>query len=46
MRHESLMQRLQQLRGALELARLVGHWRLARRIEAQIDAAQRDVEAE
>ncbi len=45
-RHELLTRRLQQLYGALELARLLEYGRLARRIEAQVDACRRDLEAE
>jgi hypothetical protein len=45
-RHQLLTRRLQQLYGALELARLLEYSRLARRIEAQVDACRRDLEAE
>jgi hypothetical protein len=37
-RHSRLTARLEQLYGALELARLLGYWRLAQRIETHIDA--------
>jgi hypothetical protein len=45
-RHQLLMRRLYQLYGALEMARLLHHSRLARRIETQIDACRRDIEAD
>jgi hypothetical protein len=45
-RYQLLTHRLQQLYGALELARLLEHRGLARRIEAQVDACRRDIEAE
>jgi hypothetical protein len=37
---------LYQLYGALELARLFEYGRLARRIETQVDACRRDIEAD
>jgi hypothetical protein len=45
-RHKLLTRRLHQLYGALELARLLEHGRLARRIETQVDACRRDIEAD
>jgi hypothetical protein len=45
-RHELLTRRLQQLYGALELARLFEYGRIARRIEAQVDACRRNIEAD
>lgn len=45
-RHELLNRRHQQLAGALELARLLQFGRLARRIETQIDACRRNIDAE
>jgi hypothetical protein len=45
-RHQLLTRRLQQLYGALELARLFEYGRLARRIETQVGACRRDIEAE
>jgi hypothetical protein len=45
-RHQLLMRRSYQLYGALELARLFEYGRLARRIETQIDACRRDIEAD
>jgi hypothetical protein len=40
------MRRLYELYGALELARLLHHGTLARRIETQVDACRRDIEAD
>jgi HPt (histidine-containing phosphotransfer) domain-containing protein len=45
-RHQLLTRRLHQLYGALELARLLEHSRLARRIETQVDACRRNIEAD
>ncbi len=45
-RHQLLTRRLYQLYGALELARLLEYGRLARRIETQVDACRRDIEAD
>jgi hypothetical protein len=45
-RHQLLTQRLHQLYGALELARLFGFRHLARGIETQSDTCRRDIEAE
>jgi HPt (histidine-containing phosphotransfer) domain-containing protein len=45
-RHQLLTRRLHQLYGALEMARLLEHGRLARRIETQVDACRRDIEAD
>jgi hypothetical protein len=45
-RHQLLTRRLYQLYGALELARLLEHSRLARRIETQVDACRRNIEAD
>jgi hypothetical protein len=45
-RHQLLTRRLYQLYGALELARLFEYGRLARRLETQVDACRRDIEAE
>ncbi len=45
-RHQLLARRLYQLYGALELARLLEHSRLARRIETQVDACRRNIEAD
>jgi hypothetical protein len=45
-RHQLLTRRLYQLYGALELARLFEYRRLARRIETQVDACRRDIEAD
>jgi HPt (histidine-containing phosphotransfer) domain-containing protein len=45
-RHQLLTRRLHQLYGALELARLFEYGRLARRIETQVDACRRDIEAD
>jgi hypothetical protein len=45
-RHLLLTRRLYQLYGALELARLLHHGTLARRIETQIDTCRRDIEAD
>jgi len=45
-RHQLLTRRLYQLYGALELARLFEYSRLARRIETQVDACRRDIEAD
>jgi hypothetical protein len=45
-RHQLLMRRLYELYGALELARLLHHGTLARRIETQVDACRRDIEAD
>jgi uncharacterized protein YciW len=45
-RHQLLTRRLHQLYGALELARLLEYGRLARRIETQVDACRRDIEAD
>ncbi len=45
-RHQFLTRRLYQLYGALELARLFEYSRLARRIETQVDACRRDIEAD
>lgn len=44
-RHQGLIQRLERLYGALELARLLDFW-LARQIETHLDAVRRDIEAE
>jgi len=43
-RHPLLVQRLERLYGALELARLLGSARLAHRIETLIDTTRRDIE--
>lgn len=43
-RHQHLIQRLERLYGALELARLLGSAQLACRIETLIDTARRDIE--
>jgi hypothetical protein len=43
-RHQYLSERLQRLYGALELARLLGSAKLARRIETLIDTTRRDIE--
>ena len=43
-RHQQLMERLQRLYGAFELARLLGSAKLARRIETLIDTTRRDIE--
>lgn len=43
-RHPLLVQRLERLYGALELARLLGSAQLARRIETLIDTTRRDIE--
>ena len=45
-RHQLLTRRLYQLYGALELARLFEFGRLARRIETQVDACRRNIDAE
>jgi len=45
-RHQLLTRRLHQLYGALELARLFECGRLARRIETQVDACRRNIEAD
>jgi hypothetical protein len=45
-RHQLLTRRLYQLYGALELARLFEYGRLARRLETQVDACRRNIEAE
>ena len=45
-RHQLLTRRLYQLYGALELARLFEYSRLARRIETQVDACRRHIEAD
>jgi hypothetical protein len=45
-RHQLLTGRLHQLYGALELARLLEHSRLAWRIETQLDACRRNIEAD
>jgi hypothetical protein len=45
-RHQLLTRRLYQLYGALEPARLLEHSRLARRIETQVDACRRNIEAD
>ncbi len=45
-RHQLLTRRLYQLYGALELARLFEYGHLVRRIEAQVDACRRDIEAD
>jgi hypothetical protein len=45
-RHQLLTRRLYQLFGALELARLFEYGRLARRLETQVDACRRNIEAE
>ncbi len=45
-RHQLLTRRLCQLYGALELARLFEYGRLARRIETQVDACRRNIEAD
>ncbi len=45
-RHDLLTRRHQQLCGALELARLLQLGRLVRRIETQIDACRRNIDAE
>ena len=45
-RHQLLTRRLYQLYGALELARLLEYGRLARRIESQVDACRRNIEAD
>jgi hypothetical protein len=45
-RHQLLTRRLYQLYGALELARLLEYGRLARRIETQVDACRRNIEAD
>ena len=37
-RYQRLKTRFEQLHGMLELARLLGNWRLARRLETHIDA--------
>jgi len=43
-RHQYLIQRLERLYGALELARLFGSARLAHRIETLIDTTRRDID--
>jgi hypothetical protein len=43
-RYQRLMERLQRLYGALELARLLGSAQLARRIETLIDTTRRAIE--
>jgi hypothetical protein len=45
-RHQLLTRRLYQLYGAMELARLLEYGRLARRIETQVDACRRNIEAD
>jgi HPt (histidine-containing phosphotransfer) domain-containing protein len=45
-RHQLLTRRLHQLYGVLELARLLEYSRLARRIETQLDACRRNIEAD
>jgi hypothetical protein len=45
-RHQLLTRRLYQLYGALELARLLHQGTLARRIETQVDACRRNIEAD
>ena len=45
-RHQLLTRRLYQLYGALELARLFEYGRLARRIESQVNACRRNIEAD
>jgi hypothetical protein len=45
-RYQRLKARLEQLHGALELARLLGYWRLARRIETHIDALRPVLDAD
>jgi len=45
-RHTQLCQRLERLYGALELARLLGQFALARWLETHIDAVRRDIEAD
>ena len=45
-RYQLLTRRLYQLYGALELARLLEYSRLARRIETQVDACRRNIEAD
>jgi hypothetical protein len=45
-RYRCLVQRLDQIRGAFELARLLDDRRLARRIETHMDAVRRDIEAD
>jgi hypothetical protein len=45
-RHQLLTRRLYQLCGALELACLFEYSRLARRIEIQVDACRRNIEAD
>jgi hypothetical protein len=45
-RHQLLTRRLYQLYGTLELARLFEYGRLARRLETQVDACRRNIEAE
>ena len=44
-RHRLLTRRLDQLYGALELARLLDFW-LAQRIETLVDTVRRDIEAD
>jgi hypothetical protein len=44
-RYRLLTRRLDQVYGALELARLLDFW-LARQIETHLDAVRRDIEAE
>jgi hypothetical protein len=43
-RHQLLVQRLERLYGALELARLLGSAQLRHRIETLIDTTRRDIE--
>jgi hypothetical protein len=43
-RHQPLTPRLERLYGALELARLLGSAKLARRIETHIDTTRRGIE--
>lgn len=43
-RHTLLVQRLERLYGALELARLLGSAQLKHRIETLIDTTRRDIE--
>jgi hypothetical protein len=45
-RHQLLTRRLYQHYGTLELARLLEYSRLARRIETQVDACRRNIEAD
>ena len=45
-RHTQLCQRLERLYGALELARLLGQFALARWLETHIDAVRRDIETD